>query len=78
VNWILYSYSEISVPLLPFKDSYIIGIVEDSQGQRQMTQIDNKYRYILRIGLRGDITRKKIENGEINYFVPSGHGELDV
>ena len=71
VNWILYSFSEVFLPLPPFKDSYIVGIVENSQGIRQMTQIDKKYRDILRIGLLGDMEQITTKNGELCFFIPS-------
>jgi len=68
--WTIFSYSEIKVPLPPFKSKYVIGIAESEIGQRIMVQIDKKYIKELSIGLRGDIQSVESPNGEINNFAP--------
>lgn len=68
--WKLISYSELKIPLNPYKFIYGIGIVENERGQRIITQIDKKYFNKLSIGINGGIESFDGINGEINLFVP--------
>lgn len=69
-SWTLITYSETATPLPPYEAGYLVGMVENEQRERLITQIDKKYRKVLSIGLQGKI--RPIENmyGEINFFIP--------
>jgi len=69
--WKLISFSELSMPLPPRKSGYAIGIVENSQKERLMVQIDRKFFGSLRIGLSGSVKNLESIQGTINSFVPS-------
>ena len=38
--WTLVSYSEIRVPLPPFKSGYFMGLAEDENKRRLIVQVD--------------------------------------
>lgn len=68
--WKLISYSETKVPLPPYREGYIIGIVEDENGKRLIAQIDKKYLKKLSIGIKGKIKIIEDISGKIEFFVP--------
>lgn len=69
--WSLISYSEIKLPLPPYRSDYIVGVVESEEGQRLMVQVDKEYMTELSIGILGDIKVTDGPNGEINIFIPN-------
>ncbi|KAF5414902.1 MAG: hypothetical protein C5S49_06490 [Candidatus Methanogaster sp.] len=71
--WKLISYSDLKIPLKPYKSNYSIGIVENDSSQRKITQINKKYSNQLSIGMYGKIECINGINGDINVFIP----ELD-
>lgn len=70
MSWKLISYSEIKLPLPPYKSEYIIGIVENGKGERKIVQIDNKYKETIFIGLEGNVETAMSPNGSIYTFIP--------
>ena len=70
MTWTLISYSEIKMPLPPYRSDYIIGIAESEDGPRLMVQIDKEYVKELSVGISGNIKSVESPNGEINVFVP--------
>jgi len=70
MTWTLISFSEIMVPLEPLEGSYIIGIVENSDFERKMVQIDNKWKNDLKIGMPGNVTLLQKKAIVINTFQP--------
>jgi uncharacterized OB-fold protein len=71
MTWTLISFSEIMVPLEPLEGSYIIGIVENSDFERKMVQIDTRWKNDLKIGMPGNITpTQKNDAIVINNFQP--------
>ena len=68
--WKLISYSDLKVPLKPYKSNYSVGIVESSSGQRKIAQINKKYSNQLSIGMYGEIKSTSSINGNINVFIP--------
>lgn len=71
--WKLISYSDLKIPLKPYKSNYSIGIVENDSGQRKIAQINKKYSNQLSIGMYGEIEFINGINGNIDVFIP----ELD-
>lgn len=61
----LISFSLIKVPLQPYCDNYIIGIVENSNFERIMVQIKDISPEELTIGLEGIITQQSSLNSHI-------------
>lgn len=43
MTWTLISYSEVKVPLMPYRLDYIIGIIKNEKNQQIMVQIDKEY-----------------------------------
>ena len=70
MTWTLLSFSEIIVPLEPLEGSYIIGIMENSDFERKMVQIDNKWKNDLKIGMPGNLNRIQKNAIMINIFQP--------
>jgi uncharacterized OB-fold protein len=70
MTWTLISFSEIMVPLEPLEGSYIIGIVENSDFERKMVQIDTRWKNDLKIGMPGDVTPLQKNAIMINTFQP--------
>ena len=70
MTWILVSFSEIMVPLEPLEGSYVIGIAENSDFERKMVQIDNKWKNDLKIGLSGNLHTIQKNAIVINMFQP--------
>jgi len=70
MTWTLLSFSEIMVPLEPLEGSYIIGIMENSDFERKMVQIDNKWKNDLKIGMPGNLNRIQKNAIMINIFQP--------
>ena len=68
--WKLISYSDLKVPLKPYKSNYAIGIVENDSGQRKIAQINKKYSNQLSIGMYGEIEFANGINGKIDVFIP--------
>lgn len=68
--WELISYTEIKLPLKPYLSEYILGIVENENRERLITQIDKRFSKELKIGLKGHIKRCTGPCGEINLFAP--------
>lgn len=71
--WRLISYSNLKNPLKPYQSNYSIGIVENENGNRKITQINKRYADRLSIGIKGNMESFDGINGEISIFVP----ELD-
>ena len=71
--WKLISYSNLKIPLKPYKSNYSVGIVENDSGQRKIAQINKKYSNLLSIGMYGKIESINDINGDIDIFIP----ELD-
>lgn len=65
MEWKLISFSLIKVPLQPYCDNYIIGIVENSNFERIMVQIKDISPEDLTIGLKGIITQQSSLNSHI-------------
>lgn len=71
MEWKLVSFSLIKVPLQPYCDNYIIGIVENSNFERIMVQIRDISPDELAIGLEGIIIQQSSLNSHtINIFTP--------
>ncbi len=68
--WKLMSYSEIKMPLQPYKSNYIVGIVENEAGERLVVRINKEHVGELSIDMGGDIEKSEGPAGEINIFVP--------
>lgn len=68
--WKLISYSNLKIPLKPYKSNYSIGIVENDSGQRKIVQINKKYSNQLSIGMDGIIEFINGINGNIDVFIP--------
>lgn len=69
--WSLISYSEIKLPLPPYRSDYIVGIAESEEGQRLMVQVAKEYMTEPSIDIIGDIKTIDGPNGEINIFIPN-------
>ena len=68
--WVLISYSNLKIPLKPYKSNYSVGIVANDKGQRKIVQINKKYSNRLSIGLHGEIESVAVVNGDIDMFIP--------
>jgi len=69
--WKLISYSQVKVPLEPFLSTYIIGIVEDPEGNRSIVRIDNDEMDNIFIGMVGGIKKQIYPTGILNKFIPN-------
>ncbi len=70
--WTLISYSEIRVPLRPFKSGYFTGLAEDENKRRLIVQVDiGKTRdKEISVGATGKVISVKMFGSSINLFVP--------
>ncbi len=68
--WRLITYTELYSPVLPYKSTYAIGIVENEFGARQVVRIDRKYFGKLKTGLTGRIENVWTVFGEVPTFIP--------
>lgn len=68
--WKLISYSEIKMPLAPYKSNYVVGVAEDENGQRCVVQISKEHTKELAIGMSGNVKIAEGPAGEINIFEP--------
>lgn len=76
--WRLISYSNLKIPLKPYQSSYSIGIVENENGNRKITQINKRYADRLSIGIKGNMESLDGINGNINIFVPELDDATDI
>lgn len=67
----LLAFSIIRVVPPPFKTVYAGGIAEDQNGKRISVRIEPEYFSHLKIGLTGEVVKRKTDFGELNYFVPN-------
>lgn len=74
MTWRIVSYSEIEVPLKPYKPCYVLAIIEDSKGERIMAQVEGGAKNIS-VGVEGDVKKVEGPNGEINLFTPKAKAE---
>lgn len=75
--WTLISYSEIKLPILPYRSNYLIGLAENEESHRITVQIDKEHLKEISIGLKGDITVIEGPCGEINVFIPHSKKRKD-
>ena len=68
--WRLVSYSEVILPPTPFKKTYIIGIVENDEGERRVVRIDSEYFGLLKTGVEGECFEEWSVFGLIPKFKP--------
>jgi uncharacterized OB-fold protein len=70
--WTLVSYSEIHVPLLPFKPGYVVGLAEDGNTQRLIVQveIDGTRDQEISVGVTGEVKTVELAEGSVNVFMP--------
>lgn len=66
----LVAFSVVAIVPPPFKTTYAAGIAETDTGERIPVRVDSEYFSELKIGLEGEVIRKKTDFGELNYFVP--------
>ena len=69
--WTLISYSEVKLPLKPYLLEYVLGIIEDENGERFIVRVDKKHAKDISIGVKGIIKESTGPCGKINIFVPS-------
>ena len=67
----LLAFSIVRVVPPPFKTVYAGGIAESDSGERMPVRVEARYFSCLKIGLTGEVVKKKTDFGELNYFVPS-------
>ena len=66
--WILVSFSEISAPLAPFEPGYMVGIVENDGGDREIVQVSGPCHPL--IGMKGEVKHIENDRGALNIFMP--------
>ncbi|WP_421908316.1 hypothetical protein [Methanolacinia petrolearia] len=71
MKWMLISFSEMVVPVEPFKEKYIIGVIQNENLERMIVQIDDKFHLSLKIGMYGNLSKEQKNSREINYFNPT-------
>lgn len=65
--WKLISFTEVIVPLPPFRPGYVLIVVEDKQGKRRVAQINEDVEDLW-VGRIGDLKTTEGPSGEINLF----------
>jgi hypothetical protein len=70
--WTLVSYSEIQVPLPPFKPGYFVGLIEDENKRRLTIQveIEKKREKEISVGVAGEVKTVELPLGSVSVFVP--------
>jgi 3-oxoacyl-[acyl-carrier protein] reductase len=66
----LIAFSIVHIVPPPFKTVYAVGIAEDEKLGKVPVRVEGDLN-ILRIGLTGDVVKRKTDFGELNYFIPS-------
>lgn len=69
--WRLITYTELYTPVLPYKSTYAIGIVENDEGVKKIVRIDRKFFGKLKVGVAGEVTESWSVFGNIPVFTPS-------
>jgi 3-oxoacyl-[acyl-carrier protein] reductase len=72
VVWKLITYTELYTPVLPYKSTYAIGVVENEEGVRRIVRVDRKFFGKLKIGMVGDVVESWSVFGTIPVFMPAG------
>lgn len=60
------------MPLIPFKNGYLLVILENINKQRTIAQVKLEYKDSIRIGIQGDITTIEHLGKKIHMFNPKG------
>lgn len=66
--WKLLTYTEVKFPLKPYTNEYILGIVENENGERLIVQVEKGNE--ISIGVEGAVKKSIGPAGEINKFFP--------
>src|SRR5208283_6078028 len=72
----LLAFSIISVVPPPFKTPYAGGIAETEGGEKMAVRIEGEYLQCLKIGMTGEVVKKKTDFGLLNYFIPNVTQEI--
>lgn len=67
----LIAFSIVHIVPPPFKTVYAVGIAEDEKLGRVPVRIEGEYLNALKIGLTGEVVKRRTDFGELNYFIPS-------
>jgi hypothetical protein len=70
LKWKLISYTEIFVPLPPNKGSYVIGIAENTEGERTLVRIERGDVKNLELDSLGCVTHEEFGDQRIKVFKP--------
>ena len=72
------SFTNVSMPLIPFKNGYILVILENTNKQRTIAQAKLEYKDSIRIGTKGDITTIEHLGKKIQVFAPIGTSKKKI
>jgi hypothetical protein len=70
LKWKLISYTEIFVPLPPNIGIYVIGIAENTEGDRSLVRIPRSDVKNLALDCLGTVTYEEFGDESINVFKP--------
>jgi len=68
--WQIVTYTLVEAKLKPYTACYILTVLENEKGDRQIAQLDPQYADKAAIGVKGDIKKTIGPLGEINRFIP--------
>ncbi len=68
--WKVVSFTNVSMPLIPFKNGYILVILENTNKQRTIAQVKSEYKNSIHIGTQGTITTIEYLRKKIQMFSP--------
>lgn len=67
--WRLLSYSDVKLPLDPYRN-YVIGIAENDNKERRMVHLEEGYLEDISVGISGRVEVRDGPKGKINIFIP--------
>lgn len=70
--WRVLSWSEVSLPLLPFEAGYAVAVVEGEAAERRLCHVRSASVGQLAVDLSGEVMRSTICGQPVWEFVPTG------
>ena len=70
MKWKVISFSEVNVPLKPYKPGYVLLLVENQKGEREIAQAEKGCAGKISIGILGDLKTAEVFGREIRIFSP--------
>lgn len=74
--WRVRVFSEMLLPVEPYKSTYIVAVVENEEGERRVVRVPPKYFGRLKPGVEGEIREEWTVFGAVPVFVPRDEGSI--